>query len=415
MTSQKTMGKPRLGYVLKMYPRFSETFIVSEILALERAGFEIDIFSLRSPVDGRFHQFLSEVAATVTYIDAHPTKAIRFWKAIHDLSKSAPGLWSTLKAAGGEDVDDTYQALILSAHAIERGITHLHAHFASVATQVARLAAQICSISFSFTTHAKDIYHESVNIDNLKEMIAAAKFCVTVSDYNLKYLSSIAEQSHHSIHRIYNGLDLDRFRPNFTGQKDKRIVAVGRLVEKKGFVYLVKAIAELRSRGFEIPCSIIGTGDLETDLKATIEGLGIGDLVVLCGPKTQDAVAEAISSASMFIAPCLIASDGNRDGLPTVLLEAMALGTPCISTDVTGIPEIIRHRETGLIVPQCDSKKLADAIQTLYNNPVLGESLARNARKLIEENFNSMTNAQQLASLFLSLCVDQSSSLGVAV
>ena len=401
MNNLMTPMKPRLAYILKMYPRFSETFIVSELLALERAGFQIDIFSLRAPVDGRFHRFLSDVGASVTYIESHPTRISRFWNAMHALRPSTPALWATLKNNSQQDAEDVYQALLVAAHVQERGIEHIHAHFGSVATFVAQLTAQICGIRFSFTMHAKDIYHESVDANALSDAIKAASFSITVSDYNHQYLEEVMGIRSESLHRIYNGLDLSLFPFTPIKARENKIVAVGRLVEKKGFDYLIQASFELRKRGLEIPCQIIGAGPLEEHLKELINRHRVADLVTILGPRTQDEVIHAVSSASVFIAPCVVAEDGNRDGLPTVLLEAMALGTPCISTDVTAIPEIIDHLKTGLIVPQRDSLTLADSIESLVGNQHLQQEIAINARCLIETCFDIDKNIKQLSALFV--------------
>jgi glycosyltransferase involved in cell wall biosynthesis len=178
------------------------------------------------------------------------------------------------------------------------------------------------------------------------------------------------------------------------------VLGVGRLVEKKGFADLIEACAHLARRGTDFRCRIIGTGELEADLQAQVERLGLEDRVELVGPQPQAQVARELSQAAVFAAPCLIGEDGNRDGLPTVLLEAMAVGTPCISTDVTGIPEVLHHQHTGIIVPQHDPAALADAIQQLLCDSELRCALARNARQLIEERFDIRRNAAHVRRLF---------------
>lgn len=396
-----------------MYPRFSETFIISEILALERVGFKIDIFSLRAPIDGRFHRFLSDVTASVTYLDPHPTKALRLWETIHTAGEQNARLWSVLQQARDQDVDEIYQAMLLSQHISDRNINHLHAHFASISTRVSSLAAQICGITHSFTAHAKDIYHESVDRGGLNACLEQASFSVTVSEYNQVFLNEWRELWLDSLHRIYNGLDLNVFKPSPSTIRGQSIVAVGRLVEKKGFCYLIEACALLKAQGREIHCLIVGTGPEEAMLHTLIQRLDMQDLITLSGPQTQDEVIAAVSHASMFVAPCIVGSDGNRDGLPTVLLEAMALGTPCISTDVTGIPELIRHGETGLLVPQKDVASLAKAIEILQSNHHLREILSTNARTLIEREFDIDKNVQHLGNLFRNT-IDSQKSLSIS-
>jgi glycosyltransferase involved in cell wall biosynthesis len=177
-------------------------------------------------------------------------------------------------------------------------------------------------------------------------------------------------------------------------------VAVGRLVEKKGFDVLVAACALLAAADTPIPCEIIGAGPLEADLRAQIEALGVDEWVTLRGPQPQHIVKAAVQEAAAFVAPCVVGSDGNRDGLPTVLLEAMALGTPAISTDVTGIPEILVHEQTGLMVAQHDASGLAVAMLRLVEDGNLRAQLAEAARARIEADFDIQRNAAQIRKLY---------------
>jgi glycosyltransferase involved in cell wall biosynthesis len=177
-------------------------------------------------------------------------------------------------------------------------------------------------------------------------------------------------------------------------------VAVGRLVEKKGFADLIEACSLLRDRGVEVRCRIFGLGEQEPDLRAAVERLGLGNRVRLPGPRPQGDLIKAVRRATVFAAPCVVGEDGNRDGLPTVLLEAMALGTPCVSTDVTGIPEVLRDGETGLMVPQRDPAALADAIERLLADPELRVGLAGRARRLVEAEFDVHRNAARLREAF---------------
>ena len=177
-------------------------------------------------------------------------------------------------------------------------------------------------------------------------------------------------------------------------------LAVGRLVEKKGFADLVDACALLKTAGRSVACQIVGAGPLEAELAQRIADKGLQDCVELTGPLPQEEVRREFRSAGVFAAPCVIGEDGNRDGLPTTLLEAMAIGAPCISTDVTGIPEVIRDGETGLVVGQHDAKQLAAAISRLLDDASLQVRLAQGARKLIEQDFDIHANTARLRALF---------------
>lgn len=390
----------RVGYVLKMYPRFSETFIVTELLAHEKAGMDLDIFSLRTPSDGRFHECLARVRAPVHYLTSEGIKARDLWQSLQHATREFPTTCGVLYASGGVDARDAAQAIELALAVRDRGITHLHAHFASVAATVARLAAILAGISYSFTAHAKDIFHESVDPVVLRTKLADAAFCVTVSAYNDRFLREHHGRAADRVELIYNGLDLDEFAFSPGPRPDRSILAIGRLVEKKGFDVLIEACAELRRRGAPFTCDIVGSGAIEPALRAQIERSDLTDCVRLCGPSPRDQIIKRITAASVVAAPCVVGSDGNRDGLPTVLLEAMALGTPCVSTPVTGIPEIIRDDQTGLLVPQRDPISLADALERLLDNPALGSELARAARELIVKRFDIHTNTSRMRALF---------------
>jgi glycosyltransferase involved in cell wall biosynthesis len=269
-----------------------------------------------------------------------------------------------------------------------------------VATSEARLAAHFAGVPYTFTAHAKDIFHESVRKDDLRRKLEDAAGVVTVSGYNVEYLSEISDAARTKINRIYNGLHLDQFPYTSPQERAPLIVGVGRLVEKKGFCDLVYACAMLARKGIDFRCLIIGAGEEEGKLRETIERLGLTGTVELMGPKPQCEVKQYVSSAAVFAAPCVVGSDGNRDGLPTVLLEAMALGTPCISTDVTGIPEVLRDGKTGLMVPQHNPAKLAEAIERLLNDPQLRVNIARSARRLIEDEFSIDRNSVRIRALF---------------
>ena len=390
----------RVGYILKRYPRYSETFVVNEILAHEASGLAVEILALRPTVDTHFQDRIAQVQAPVTYFLSHGLKGSALWQAVETASEVWPNLWESLVIAQGEDPHDIYQALLIARAAYNRGITHFHAHFATSATSVARLASHFTGIPYTFTAHAKDIFHESVQPADLQRKLTDAKAVITVSDFNRDYFLTHYGQAAHSVQRIYNGLDLSRFPYNANLQRPPRIVAVGRLVEKKGFGDLISACRLLVDRGCQFSCQIIGTGELEAALQSQIEHLQLQAIVELIGPRPQQKISGYIQSAAVLAAPCVLGSDGNRDGLPTVLLEAMALGTPCVSTDVTGIPEVVRDRQTGLLVPQSDPAALATALEQLLSKGDLRLSLATAARALIEKEFDIHQNTVHLRSLF---------------
>ena len=394
------LPSPRVGYVLKMYPRFSETFIVTELLSMQKIGVNCDIFSLRSPVDGHFHANLAEVRATVSYVRYLGLRAGDLWDNLQRANPVLIGLNEHLEELLQLDVRDAAQALEVALAVHERGITHLHAHFASVASTVARMAARLSGITYSLTAHAKDIFHADVDTDALRHKLRDAVDVVTVSDFNLHHLQNSFGADAWRVRRVYNGLNLGEFIYNPSENRPAVIAAVGRLVEKKGFADLIGALALLRRAGRYVRLDLVGAGALENELLRQVRESGLQDLVTLHGALPQRDVRRIVGAAAVFAAPCVVAPDGNRDGLPTVVLEAMALGTPCVATAVTGIPEIISHGVTGLLVPERDPAGLAQALAEVLDDAELRTSLARSARALIEEEFDSLRQAALVAQGF---------------
>ena len=390
----------KIAYVVKRYPRLSETFIVNEILAHEASGGEVDIFALLPPEDTHFQDLISRVRGPVTYLPFGNPTATELWSAINVAGEANRQIWQALCGAKDQQIQLIYQALALAKHVHQRHITHLHAHFAAIATSVTRLAAHFASISYSFTAHARDIFHNTVDPADLKLKLLDAHSVVTVSDYNVRHLRSLHTEGFPRIRRINYGLDLTRFTYISPEVRSRTIIAVGRLVEKKGFCVLLEACAVLAVKGCSFNCQIIGGGGLRDSLQNKIEQLGIQKYVTMLGPRSQHEVIQYVQQASVMVAPCVIAKDGDRDGLPNVLIEAMALGTPCISTNIVGIPELVVHRKTGLTVEPFDVCALADSIELLLNDGKLRVDLSSAARQFVESDFNIVHNSAQLRQLF---------------
>lgn len=392
--------KMRIAYILKRYPRYSETFIVNEILAHEAAGTEVEIFALRHPNDTHFQDAISRVRAPVTYLPTSDIKASDLWKNLKKTLNRFPDAHDVLTAAGAASVRDVHQGMTLARELEKRGITHLHAHFATSAATVARLAGLISGVPYTITAHAKDIFHEDIEDDDLRSKIRDAATVITVSDYNVEFLNGKFGADAANVERLFNGLHLDRFPYSDPGDREPLVLSVGRLIEKKGFGDLISACAALKQAGRTFRCMIIGSGDLEKQLHKQVADLNVADVVDLAGPRPQSEMIEIVRQAAVFAAPCVVGADGNRDGLPTVLLEAMALGTPCISTDVTGIPEVVIDGETGTIVGQHDSAALADGIAHLLDDSLERVRLAKRARRLIEDEFDIHKNAARQREIF---------------
>ncbi|QGU05062.1 glycosyltransferase family 4 protein [Corynebacterium comes] len=383
-------NQPVIGYVLKMYPRFSETFIVSEILAREAGGEKVVIFSMRPCTDTRFHPELARVQAPVIQVP-RPVSASGLWQML--TPEAGPHLAELLR----HRPDDAGQAAQVAVLAKKLGVTHLHAHFATMAATVARLAGLIAGLPYSFTAHAKDIFHESVVEEDLREKFADAHHAVTISRYNLAHLRARFPESAGRMTLVYNGLELERFPFSPERGDDLSLLAVGRLVEKKGFAQLIEAVRRLRERGLAVTAEIAGDGPLREELQEQIDRAGLGEAVTLLGPLTQSEVRDLLGTRRLFVAPFVVGADGNADGLPTVLLEAMACGIPCVAADVTAVGEVIITGRTGRLVPAGGVGKLTDAIDEALRSDCT--QLVHNARRLVEETFDSRRQAKTLREL----------------
>ncbi len=401
----------RVGYVLKMYPRFSETFILNELLELERQGLDLSIFSLKKPDDGCFHPAVGRVRARAQYLPEVTAGNLgELLRAQIHIARTSHENWAkTLLSVAQRGWSASWKYLLQAGWLAEKapamGIGHLHAHFASAAARVAQLTSRLSGLSFSFTAHAKDIYQREVDRALLSQKIAEATFVVTVSDFNRVFLEQQIDTEYRArIRRLYNGIDLGQFSPPASGERrDDLILGVGRLVEKKGFTYLIEACRLLAQQGRSFECQIAGKGPQEKDLRAQIHAAGLQKCVHLVGPLPQDAIVARYRQATLCALPCIVAGDGNRDALPTVLLEALACRLPVVSTTVTGIPEIVVDGETGLLVPPGDAAVLAAAIGRLLDDPVLRARLGHHGRERAEREFDIHVNAARLLSWFQEL------------
>ncbi|MFQ5565297.1 MAG: glycosyltransferase family 4 protein [Paracoccaceae bacterium] len=404
----------RIGYVLKRFPRLSETFVLNEILALERVGVEVEIFSLLKPPAEPRHGLISELRAPVTYLPS--TGNLGRIRMLEGLDASATNLAELIEdrparrgplfpAKSGEEVAALHLKAAALAHlARQRGVSHLHAHFGSDATTVALLAGRLSGLGYSFTAHARDIYHtyDTPETDDAMRRIkiAEAAFVVTVSDYNIRHLRRLCPGAANRIHRIYNGIDLNRFVPNPAARQPGLIVAVGRMIEKKGFTDLIDACRLLAEGPQDFRCRIIGDGPMRDQLEAQIKSAGLSDIVELHEPVAQERLIGLLRQASVVVLPCVISASGDRDGLPTVLLEAMALAQPVVTTTVSGGPEIVEHGRNGLLAEPGDPKALAAMLEAIIADLEIGPRMGARGRARAERLFSLDRSAATLAKLF---------------
>ncbi len=406
-TDPRAAGRPRVAYVAKSYPRFSETFIVREILARETAGEEIvGIASLRPPRDGNFHALISQVRAPVTWIPETGRSLERAWTALADVrarlrarGRDVPD--EALRALVDEESDVAMQGMLLAQWALDRQADHLHSHFASVSGRTTRLAHLITGLPWTATAHAKDIFHEENDPARLRGVLETASTVVAVSDMTAAHIRAVAPRAR--VERIYNGLELSlpwsapSARPN--GDTPRRVLSVGRMVAKKGLPDLVAAVAALRAQGRNVELLLAGDGPVRPALEQQVQALGMTEEIRFLGPLPQHEVMDLLRTGDVFAAPCVVAGDGDRDGLPTVLLEAMAVGVPVVSTPVAGIPEAVQDGVTGLLVGEHDVPALAAAVARVLDDRELAQRLSRAGRARIEDRFDVLDQGRRLRDL----------------
>ncbi len=396
----------RVGYVLRKFPVLSETFILGELLALEERGLPLHVISLERPNDPRFHDDLPKLKARIAYL---PNLGdIRRYLRIHwrlARSKSVGKsyrrtLFHVLRRGRPRQLWRFVQAGFVANEVRRLKLRHLHAHFAHYPATVAFLASKITGVPFSFTAHATDIFKHEVDRNALSRKIAAARFVVTVSEFNRDYLQSIAGDSNGRIALVHNGIDLSRFSPNGAPPPSPfTILCVARLVEKKGLPVLVEACRILRDRQLSFRCEIIGKGRMRSQLESLITRWSLRDQVRLLGPKTQMEVREHFRSAHIYVLPSIVGSDGNQEGLPVSIVEALACGLPVVTTPVTGIPEVVRDGHNGLLVPMGEPEALANALTRIIQDADTRENLRANARPSVLGRFDQKQTSASLHRL----------------
>lgn len=397
-----------VGYLLKTYPKVSETFILQEILDLEALGLNLEVFSLQRPTDTIVPSLAAQVRAPVTYLptslrgrEGHPLMAHLRLFASHP-QHYVDTLRFVRRRRDGPWWPEFIQSGCLAWRLLQSDIRHLHAHFATEPAGVAEVVHRLTGIPYSLTCHAKDIFLSSPAA--LRRKIHHAEFVVTCTEANRAYLQDIAG-SGTPIHRIYHGLNLTRFdslrkTDSSIDTGIHTILSVGRFREKKGFLTLIRACRILVDAGHQFRCQIVGYGPLQSEMEELTRTLDLSETLSLCGKKTLEEVVDLYRHASIFTLPCRVADDGDRDGIPNVFMEAMAMGLPVVSTDVSGIPELIEHNRNGLLVRPQDPEQLADALGRLLANPELRATLGQAGRDTIVNSFVSEQSSWQLKELF---------------
>ena len=349
----------RLGYFYSRYPVISQTFCDAEMLALERLGIELEIGSVYPPLTSLRHEHISRLLAPVRY--APPQEILKIWEKDAKTTGKWPG---ALVDQHEQKYGPQFKAEQRARNALycadlfaRTGVDHFHVHFANRAAHTAIFLKEISKIPFSVTAHGQDFMKDLDNDDLLREICAAAEFVAAETDYSRELLCQRCPDSTGKIYRVYNGIDLEFFPVPYpsTANPVPRIISIGRLVAFKGFDCLIDACGELARRGVDFTCEIIGDGPLRDDLQAKIDTLKLSPQVKLLGSLSQGAVIEKLGVADIFALASVTDRQGASDVFPTVIIEAMAAARPVVSTRHSGIPELVVHGETGLLVAPGDT------------------------------------------------------------
>lgn len=407
---------PVLGMILKGYPRISETFISNEILLLERLGFTLHLFSMRQPRETFSQESIKKIRAPVNYLPETLLTSLP-QLLFHNLllAGKRPGNYVTaLRTAVRRLLRTrkiaTIKHLLQAGYLVHRflpnsGVVHLHAHFAHSPTSVAMFASQLSGLDFSFTAHAKDIYTSDPR--QLREKIAQARFVVTCTEYNKRFLKEISAGETTPIHRLYHGIDIHFFSRDILGKNDGkvptppyRILTIARITAKKGLPTVYRALKILYDEGISFRHTLIGDGEDRERILSLIKELGLDPFTQLPGTQSHEVVLEHYRSADVFVLGCEVAPNGDRDGIPNVLLESMAVGVPVVATNISAIPELVVEGETGLLVPPAQPEKMARALIQLLTDIPLRKKVIEAARKRVVQTFDNQALIGGLAAVY---------------
>ncbi len=400
---------PRLAYVMSRFPKLTETFVLYEILEMRRLGFAVEIFPLMRHKDQAEHPETATLADHVHHAEPwsatvvatslqcllrHPLKWLTvLWEVIHGNLRSPARLLRTLVL---------FPKMVWMAMAVQRhGIEHIHAHFATHPALAALVVYRLTGIGYSFTGHGSDLH---VDQTMLGHKVAASRFCVMISDYNRRF---VIDHAHEPIAQqlvvVRSGIDPQVFQPRAGGPlpgATLRILMVASLREVKGHRVLLEACRQLTTAGINYRCDLVGDGPIHESIASMVRNKGLSQQVHLLGPQTRQQVAAQMLEAHILVMPSVLTRDGRREGIPVVLMEAMASGLAVVASHISGIPELVLHEETGLLFPPGDGTALAGMLQRLAGDPVLRQRLGRQAREWVMEAYDMRRNARRLADLF---------------
>ena len=392
---------PRVIYVVSLFPCWSETFIVREIQELVRLGVDVRIISLKHPSERLVQNDALTLLDRVIY---PPTgrRLLNGWlaaaterpgRSLAELGALLRGLWRRPLALA-KSLLVWVRTLALLPQLRELAPLHVHAHWATYPSTAAMWLSARTGVPFSFTAHAHDIFVED---HLLADKLRAAAFGVTISDFNRRFLAErISPLALHCMRIVHCGVAPAQYGFKPHGRLPGQLLGVGRLDAIKGFSHLIDACAHLRERGVAFRCHIIGDGPLRSSLQRQIDARGLQEHVRLLGACKQEQVREQLHAASAFVLPSVVTPRGDRDGIPVALMEAMACGTPVVSTLVSGIPELVEHGVSGLLAPPGDAQQLAACIERVLLAPDEARRMAEQARRKVEAEFDIAIEARKL-------------------
>jgi len=387
------------AYLFERFPSFGQTFCYREVAELARQGIAPPIFSIRKPKDEPPQDWDERIVESVHYLPEEED-LLREVRRASKKGKLAGEIIAALDEWGRRpDFLRLYQAVDVGLHLQTLGIRHVHAHFAGMAARTGFWIDKFFPVTFSFTAHANDIFAPRDFQIGLDKLVDAARLIVTETDYAERLLRERFSDSANRIQRIYNGLDLTLFKRADFSSTPPLIVAVGRLIAKKGFADLLRTCWLLMERGQSFRCEIFGEGPLEQELREQITQLDLEGRVELPGAKPQHEIRELLAAATVFVMPSVVDPGGGMDNLPTVIMEAMAAGLPVVSTSVGGIPEMVIQNETGFLVPAGDVAALAGAIERLFDEIGLAQRLGEGGFQRAKELFSIQKNVRSLLAL----------------
>ncbi|MHC4081000.1 MAG: glycosyltransferase [Planctomycetota bacterium] len=407
-TEQAKAGSPKVAYLMSRFPKVTETFILYEILEMERLGVTVEIYPLLRGRERIVHAEAHDLVARARFQPFLSLSVIGAqWHFIRRRPRAYLGALAAVLAGTLGSANFFFGALGIFPKAVRfayemesRNIQHVHAHFANHPAVAALIIHRLIGVPFSFTARGSDIH---VDRTMLRQKLEAAAFAITVSSYNKALM--VDEGGDHvrdKIHVIYGGVDTDRLSPRAGAEPDGpfRILCVARFEEVKGHACLVEACRLLRDRGVRFECHLIGDGPLWPTVEKQIARAGLAGHVEAPGACPYAQVVEGLAKASVVVLATVPASSGKREGIPNVLKEAMACGLPVVASAMAGIPELVEHERSGLLVSPSDPAALADALQRLEADPVLRHQMGRAGREKVVREFNLRRSTARRAALF---------------